>query len=560
MSAVNSYNSLNKVDNTINKSLEKLSTGLRINRAGDDAAGLAISEKMRGQVNGLNMATRNSQDGISMIQTAEGALNETHSILQRMRELAVQSSNGTNTAEDREALQSEISELKSEIDRIGNTTEFNTQKLLDGTQAGVNGAEGTEGISGANVFKATKGKLVGVASATDLTATGAFDYTKTDALLIEGKKVDIQWSKYLTDDDKAKLEKDWSGAVTQAMGDDVAAVFEKAINAAIADSGTGVANVQVTSSATAQLTIESTRKGSESRVELYVGDGATLTAKLSDGVTDAVGSTSVLDNLFGNAAEMAVNAVATSGEYQLTEDFNAGEDYRVVINGHAMQVTNQANGATGDSITDVASNMQVDINSVIADYNTSAGYTSDEDKIKDVEVKATTDGRIVITSPSGAVSLEELTKGSTSLEAIGMDDASREGGATGSMTFQIGANKGQTMSFSIKDMRSSALGIGGIDVSTSTGAQNAITALDKAISTVSSQRAKLGAVQNRLEHTINNLTTSSENLQSAESRVRDVDMSLEMVAYSKNKIISQAANSMLAQANQNPQNVLSLLR
>lgn len=143
MSAVNSYNSLNKVDNTINKSLEKLSTGLRINRAGDDAAGLAISEKMRGQVNGLNMATRNSQDGISMIQTAEGALNETHSILQRMRELAVQSSNGTNTAEDREALQSEISELKSEIDRIGNTTEFNTQKLLDGTQAGVNGAEGT---------------------------------------------------------------------------------------------------------------------------------------------------------------------------------------------------------------------------------------------------------------------------------------------------------------------------------------------------------------------------------------------------------------------------------
>lgn len=560
MSAVNSYNSLNKVDNTINKSLEKLSTGLRINRAGDDAAGLAISEKMRGQVNGLNMATRNSQDGISMIQTAEGALNETHSILQRMRELAVQSSNGTNTAEDREALQSEISELKSEIDRIGNTTEFNTQKLLDGTQAGVNGAEGTEGISGANVFKATKGKLVGVASATDLTATGAFDYTKTDALLIEGKKVDIQWSKYLTDDDKAKLEKDWSGAVTQAMGDDVAAVFEKAINAAIADSGTGVANVQVTSSATAQLTIESTRKGSESRVELYVGDGATLTAKLSDGVTDAVGSTSVLDNLFGNAAEMAVNAVATSGEYQLTEDFNAGEDYRVVINGHAMQVTNQGNGATGGSITDVASNMQVDINSVIADYNTSAGYTSDEDKIKDVEVKATTDGRIVITSPSGAVSLEELTKGSTSLEAIGMDDASREGGATGSMTFQIGANKGQTMSFSIKDMRSSALGIGGIDVSTSTGAQNAITALDKAISTVSSQRAKLGAVQNRLEHTINNLTTSSENLQSAESRVRDVDMSLEMVAYSKNKIISQAANSMLAQANQNPQNVLSLLR
>lgn len=160
--AIGSYNSLNRTDSAINKSLEKLSTGLRINRAGDDAAGLAISEKMRGQVNGLNMASRNAQDGISMIQTAEGALNETHSILQRMRELSVQSANGTNTAEDREALQNEVTQLKEEIDRIGNTTEFNTQKLLNGAQAGAAGvATGTNTTTGAVVAKLTAAKMTG---------------------------------------------------------------------------------------------------------------------------------------------------------------------------------------------------------------------------------------------------------------------------------------------------------------------------------------------------------------------------------------------------------------
>ncbi len=156
MPAIGSYNALNRTDAAINKSLEKLSTGLRINRAGDDAAGLAISEKMRGQVNGLNMASRNAQDGISMIQTAEGALNETHSILQRMRELSVQSANGTNTAEDREALQNEVTQLKEEIDRIGNTTECNTQKLLNGAQAGAAGvSQGTNTTTGAAVAKLT---------------------------------------------------------------------------------------------------------------------------------------------------------------------------------------------------------------------------------------------------------------------------------------------------------------------------------------------------------------------------------------------------------------------
>ena len=265
MNAMNAHRNMGMNTNQAGKSMEKLSSGLRINRAGDDAAGLAISEKMRGQIRGLDQASRNSQDGISLIQTAEGALNETHSILQRMRELSVQSSNDTNTDEDRARLQDEVAALTAEIDRIGDTTEFNTQKLLQGSYSA-------------------------------------------------GKKL------------------------------------------------------------------------------------------------------------------------------------------------------------------------------------------------------------------------------------------------------QIGANAGQTITINIGSMKTSALGVSGLSISAQSSAEAAITTVDAAITKVSTQRSKLGAVQNRLEHTINNLNTSSENLTAAESRIRDVDMAKEMMNFSKNNILQQAAQSMLAQANQQPQGVLQLLR
>lgn len=266
IAALNTHRQLTGNNAAASKSIEKLSSGLRINRAGDDAAGLAISEKMRGQIRGLDMAAKNAQDGISLIQTAEGALNETHSILQRMRELSVQAGNDTNTLEDREAMQKEIDELTKEVDRIATTTEFNTQKLLSG------------GISG--------------------------------------------------------------------------------------------------------------------------------------------------------------------------------------------------------------------------------------------------------------------------------------------LVLQVGANSGQTITFDIAEMTTDALGVdaGAIDITTRAGANTAVTAIDAAISQVSAERAKMGAVQNRLEHTINNLGTSSENLTAAESRIRDVDMAKEMMEFTKNNILTQASQAMLAQANQQPQGVLQLLR
>ncbi|WP_159885438.1 flagellin N-terminal helical domain-containing protein [Paenibacillus puerhi] len=559
IAALNTHRQLTGNTAQASKSLEKLSSGFRINRAGDDAAGLAISEKMRAQIRGLDMAAKNSQDGISLIQTAEGALNETHSILQRMRELADQSANGTNTAEDRKNLQDEIVQLKAEVDRIGNTTEFNTQKLLNGNLNGAGGTAGTDSLSGAAIFKSTKGNLVGAdASGIDTSAAGAIDYTKTDALIVDGKKIDIQWNKYLTDEDKGKLQKDW--ATGTAMSEDetnaIAKILEKAINSAIDDSGTGVEHIKVLREADGQFKFESGTRGSNSRVELYVGDDGT--ARLADGSV-AEGTASVLDFFGGAEVEMVGVATSTHGQYQTLEAVTNGTDkFRVVINGHAMEVDPTTVNA-GSEVKDLAASLQTDINAKIDAYNAAAGYTTDDTKIKHVEIQER-NGRLVITSPSGPVELEEVSAAGTTLEKIGMDSTARESAGNGAMTFQIGANKGQTISFNIGDMRTSALGISGLDISSKQGASEALTKLDNAIKKVSSERSKMGAVQNRLEHTINNLQTASENLTAAESRIRDVDMAKEMMDFTKNNILSQAAQAMLAQANQQPQGVLQLLR
>jgi flagellin len=372
------------------KAMQKLSSGLRINTASDDAAGLAISEKMRGQINGLNQASTNAQDSISLIQTAEGALNETHSILQRMRQLAVQSANDTNNDSDRTAIQSEINQLTDEIDRIGNTTEFNTKKLLNGDLVGVNAeVKGTYSIN-------NNTSIDDLTLATDVATDIADKSTKNGAITI-----------------------------TKISG---------------GASGTATFDVRDTDG----------NKIDDSKVSLSSGVFA---------ITDGVAASADL-KLSGSFDKMEV-----------------GESITVVLNKH-------------------------------------------ED--------ATTDG-------------------------------------SKSITAQIGANSGQTMSIGIADMRSEALGVkdssgNAIKVDDKYAANAAISTIQNAIEKVSSQRSKLGAYQNRLEHTINNLGTSSENLTAAESRIRDVDMASEMSEYSKDNILSQAAQAMLAQANQQPQQVLQLLR
>ncbi len=407
ITALNAYRQLSVNNIGVNKSLEKLSSGMRINRAGDDAAGLAISEKMRGQIRGLNQAVRNAQDAISMIQTAEGALNEVHSILQRMRELAIQAGNDTNTDSDRAEIQKEINQLTSEINRIANTTEFNTQKLLNATSGTVTGP-GSGGGGGTDATSFNNETLAN----TGITLNGSYDSSQGDIT----------------------------------------------------------------------LTIR------------VVSDG-------SDGV-----------------------------KYEYSTD-----------------------GTNFEEIT----------------------WDSGE----------TTIFGITLTKPE--TDPEAGKEDSVNLTAGSQSQAPAPSASSSSFIMQIGANENQTMTLELSDMRAAALGIStddtqgatgftndmvvtdgtnndpaeyALDVSNAENAATAVTKIQQAIETVSAERAKLGAYQNRLEHTINNLEVAAENLTAAESRIRDVDMAKEMMEFTKQTILQQAATAMLAQANQLPQAVLQLLR
>ena len=385
MNALNAHRNMGINNTAAGKSMEKLSSGLRINRAGDDAAGLAISEKMRGQIRGLTQASRNSADGISMIQTAEGALNETTNILQRMRELAVQASNDTNTTSDRNEIQKEINALTEEVDRIANNTEFNTQKLLNGNKNGVGGEVVNEAVTAqAGIFKFNLGTKI--KDGTEIT--------------IDGESITF-------------------------------------------DAATGANK-------------DAAKNALEAKFQNYQFD------------------------------------VKDTGEVTITQktNFETDKESMKVSSGGKAQV-------------------------------------------------------VTVTKVGIAAKDEELSDGKAHI--------------------QVGANSNQSMKIEIGDMRAKALNIvdergNSLSVLSAEDANKAITAFDAALNEVSSQRANLGAVQNRLEYTISNLDNTAENLTSAESTLRDVDMAKEMMEYSKNNILNQAAQAMISQANQQPQNVLQLLR
>lgn len=442
IAALNTYRQLSANNSSTQKSLEKLSSGLRVNRAGDDAAGLAISEKMRGQIRGLNQASSNANDGISLIQTAEGALNETQSILQRMRELAVQSSNDTNTAEDRTEIQKEIDQLTQEIERIGNSTEFNTKKLLNG---GAAVSASKSGLDEARV--SVIGGSAKTQAASQVVLTG---WTEAKAA------TDVTTKTFLTSN--------------TALGDAGGAITLQGISFSFTDAHT-VQNVLDTINS--------------------AGIGITATHTATQGITFST-------NAVGSAATMTVG------------------------------------GATG-----VFAGVDTDLGDDASVTTASGSYSSVGNKI-------------TMTS-GGAEGLEFTVSGATGVATIKVDN-------NGGLNMHIGANENQTMYISISDMRATALGVNAIDVTTKTGAESAIKTIQDALNNVSSERAKIGSYQNRLEHTINNLGTTSENLSASESRIRDVDMAKEMMEFTKNNILSQAAQAMLAQANQQPQSVLQLLQ
>lgn len=536
--AMNTYSRLTSAQSAQSKSLEKLSSGLRITRAGDDAAGLAISEKMRGQIKGLNQGVRNAQDGISLIQTAEGALSETHSILNRMRELAVQSSNDTNTTEDRYNIQKEIEQLKSEIDRIGNTTEFNTKKLIDGSI----GAKRIAGTDNAAVIGSKVGKQTASVfkSGANFAAASLTNGSTKNTIHVDGAKIDFTPT--------AERAAQYAAATT---GADVASMLKEDINAAIgaynSANETNISNVNVTFG-----------EGTPNRFEITSGTTGSTSTIAVNGVANSV---FVQAGIVGTAGTMEEATAGNEGVYSAAgaasiAAVNATDKSSVTIDGVELSVTWSTTGGqtlnSGDTID--ASSIADDINSAITAYNS----TVPSDKQLQNVTATVKDGSFVVQSGSEAATSSVKFDNSEAAQLLGLSKLSS---ATqgGGLKFQIGANQSQDMQLNISDMRSEALGIGEIDLSTTEGAMDAITAIDKAVTSVSEQRSSLGAIQNRLDHTINNLTTTSENLTAAESRIRDVDMAKEMMEFTKNNILNQASTAMLAQANQMPQGVLQLL-
>lgn len=486
--ALNANRQLGMNNSQVSKSLEKLSSGYKINRAGDDASGLAISEKMKAQIKGLETASANSQDGISLIQTAEGALTEVHDMLNRMVELAGKAANGTiDTDTDRAALQDEMNALLDEIDRIAQSTDSNGIKLLDGSMGG--------GKTGATVSVA----------ADTTRKIGAFDFT------VEGQEgLGVKFAAAAAGTHGVAAA--WNGneltiTLTGKTGTDefTQAEIDEAIKNATGTKPEGASDLKVTI------------------------DGGKITATADTGAGDITGATAT-------SAKPAY-ATGTVGGIKF-ESTVAGVNPKIAVNAAAAGTVGVTVKEDGEITLNLDSNKtytKEDINKMLSD----AG----------VDVRATEVG-------TPATATATALTGGAGLPGEGL-------------TLQIGATGDEynKVTVSVGDMSSKGLGIDNlrdIGIMSQDAASAALDQIkngaDSAINTVSSVRAELGAMQNRLEHTINNLDVAAENMESANSQIRDTDMAKEMMEYTKQNVLTQAAQAMLAQANQQPQSILQLLQ
>jgi len=478
LSALNAWKNLTVNDGGQTKTLEKLSSGLRIGRAADDAAGLSISEKMRGQISGLNQATRNAQDGISLLQTAEGALGETHSILQRMRELAVQAASDTVTNDDRAEIQKEVDALALELGRISTDTEFNTQKLIDGTFSNKVvhiGANANQSLSVS--IEAMSGNSLGV----------AFGSVLNNVQLVSGG------TNAFSTVTSAELE-------DETTADNLAVAVQATDKISFTYNGTTYTDVQI--------------------------GGA--------GATTVDGLVSALQGMF--------NAQVGAGAFTVSANNPAG------VNNATITIQNETAGGT--------------FTVTAADGGLAPFFTGSSSAVAaSLRVNGTYNGVYDLTSISFTAGASSATvsltyaDGSTASHLMNSDTTWTVNG----LSFTT-ANVARFAAATTSGTQTAYASGSGINVSSQTTANSAITTINNAINTVSSERSKLGAIQNRLEHTIANLATSSENLTAAESRIRDVDIAVEMMSFTKYQILAQASTAMLAQANAKPQAVLQLLR
>ena len=545
IAALNTYNKLNANQTATSSSLAKLSSGLSINSAADDAAGLAISEKMRGQIRGLDQASSNAKDGISLIQTSEGALSETQSILQRMRELAVQGSNDTNTTSDRTEMQKEIDQLATEITTISTDTEFNTKKLIDGSMANtVSGNTLTTGITASvaagsaitgGVYDVSLDYTKGTAGSS-ATITGTYVGSASGTYTYDG----TNWMAGATTMTPTQLGTDGVTVAGATAGDSLTFTPYTAASGAVAGHTDFTLSAPLTNGQT--LTVAG--------VTVHFIDG---TSTANDASNIYIDSTALGAN--DTAAEQAATIISAFNGGSLASTYTATAGA-----GTAIRITQDTAG-TGSLVA---------ASSAAAGAVTGSTTTAATPAVAQIRGTAKLD-RVDGTDPTIAATITDASGNkvnASNLKFSFADTIATGTGYTGTITvddsnaveFQIGANSGQSTQLSINDMSAKALGVNGIDLTSQTSADDAIGIIDNAITTVSSQRAALGASQNRLQHSINNLSTSSENLAAAESQIRDVDMAAEMVEFTKNNILTQAAQSMLAQANQQPQQILQLLQ
>lgn len=735
--ALNTHRQMGINQNNMQSSMEKLSSGMRINRAGDDAAGLAISEKMRAQINGLNQASRNAQDGISLIQTAEGALDESHSILQRMRELAVQASNDTNVDVDRDELQKEVNQLAAELTRVSETTEFNTQTLLDGTLENstfhIGANEGQNIVVGINDMSAAALEVVSDtisigqsgSAVRSVEADLGFDIENFSLTAAEGAAIgatiDSDEAIVNTDGYSEDISVNYAVGVTNAGN--VGFDGEDSLSFVANPGDVDWANVDLTEDATLNISATTTA-GSGSAEELTVvidvtdADGNqyqvddTIQANSSGGFSydnhglaftvaagevedlaaDAVAiDFQAIDNTLVTydltAAPYGVldnwNTMQTAGTTPMTADFatiaggieldasdsqwlsdvgqieidgsglqaaagtitvtlyTAGggtalstDQYDFALaqtnetftyNNHGVSFSMDINEADTFNLTEDIVSIQNSVEFTSAQtlalaitddngssQNISVDFSAGVISLADVATQINAAAQ-AITGAAFATDVAVVSAGGTSIQLVsgntGDDatatvvtdvagglfggDATTDSGTDSSVDLTLAHNNnatnnieitgfnpshtsatfvdgdGNTATFNFRSFTGSAetaftasnfsREVAGIDVSSNAAADAAITSINNAIETVSAERSKLGAIQNRLEHTISNLNNISENLQAAESRIRDVDMAAEMMEMTRANILSQASLSMLAQANQQPQSVLQLL-
>lgn len=550
ISAMNANNAMTRNVSGLGKSTEKLSTGYQINRAADNAAGLAISEKMRSQIRGLAQATNNANDAISLIQTAEGGLQETEDILQRMRELSVQSANGTYTDEDREQIQHEVDALKAEIDRIAESTEFNEMKLLDGSLDGATGSTGEYGarygayLSAKDTAKELENGNKSLEGSTITSSVSGVTIKLADKASGAGGE-NAEWDATGT---TLTLNLKLGQTYTQAQIDDLIK------NATQAKGDATTKQTQTPSDVdfnlkngvfTFDTADETYTTSAGARASSCATDGQDLSKLLMQGTSQ--------NDTYADAIKFTANNYGEDArKIEILTDVEAGKEW-VEVSASNNEGTGVKDGEYKLHLSTGVEYSEQDIEKLLAKSGLDYDVTLSDAKTPDGDVKLFAQ-TAVTTAGNGVVVEMSKVKGS----GVGADKALGSGEG---LTFQIGANgvEDQRLTVNIADMSSTALGVGGLDISTQDGANDGINKIDDAIKTVSSQRAKLGAVQNRLEHTVNSLSTAEENLQSAESQIRDTDMASEMIKYTKSNILQQASQSMLAQANQQPQGVLQLL-